>query len=113
MSKFDDAIDLYKSSIAEAGLAAPDDTLLTAVAKGLGPSIYLVDASKVSCSDSTETDRVKANFLIKKMGLTDGANLDAAIKAVCDQMGSSNRSKYRAVFYYLLVKNLGLESQYA
>ena len=57
MSKFDDAIDLYKSSMAEAGIAAADDTLLTAVAKGLGPSIYLVDASKVSCSDSTETER--------------------------------------------------------
>ncbi len=112
MSKFDDALALYKSSMSDIGQSA-DDALLTAVAKGLGPSIYLKDASTVSCSDSTETDRVKNNFLIGKMGCTDGADLNAAIKAVCDQMGSGNKSKHRAVFYYLLVKQLGLESKYA
>ena len=112
MSKFDEALDKYKSAMSEIGAAA-DETLLTAVAKGLGPSIYLKDASTVSCSDQGEKDRVKNNFLIKKMELTDGPNLDAAINAVCDQMGSGNRSKHRAVFYYLLVKQLGLESKYA
>jgi hypothetical protein len=112
MSKFDDALVLYKSSMSDIGQSA-DDALLTAVAKGLGPSIYLKDASMVSCSDSTETDRVKNNFLIGKMGCTAGPDVDAAIKAVCDQMGSSNKSKHRAVFYYLLVKQLGLESKYA
>jgi hypothetical protein len=50
--------------------------------------------------------------LIKKMGLADGANLDAAVKTVCDQMGSANRTKHRAVFYYLLVENLGLQGKY-
>ena len=113
MSKFDEALDKYRSSMSDVGLPAPDDALLTAVAKGLGPSIYLADASKVSCSDKTETDRVKNNFLIGKLGCPDGDNLDAAIKAVCSQMGSSNTSKHRAVFYYLLVKQLGLESKYA
>jgi hypothetical protein len=67
----------------------------------------------VSCSDQTEKDRVKANFLIKKHGLEDSAALDAAINTVCDAFGSSNRSKHRALFYYMLVKNLGLESKYA
>ena len=113
MSKFDEALDKYRSSMSDLKLAAPDDALLTAVAKGLGPSIYLTDASKVSCSDQSEKDRVKTNFLINKMGLTDGANLDAAVNAVCDLMGSSNPSKHRAIFYYLLVKQLGLESKYA
>ena len=112
MSKFDEALDKYKGAMSDIGATA-DEALLTAVAKGLGPSIYLADASMVSCSDQTEKDRVKNNFLIKKLGLTDGPNLDAAVKAVCDQMGSSNRSKHRAVFYYLLVKQLGLESKYA
>lgn len=112
MSKFDEALDKYKSAMSGLGVGA-DDVLLTAVAKGLGPSIYLPDASMVSCSDQTEKDRVKNNFLIKKLGCTDGADLDAAVSAVCDQMGSGSRSKHRAVFYYLLVKKLGLESKYA
>ncbi len=112
MSKFDEALEKYKSAMSEMGASA-DDALLTAVAKGLGPSIYLTDASMVSCSDQSEKDRVKNNFLIKKLGCTDGADLDAAVSAVCDKMGSSNRSKHRAVFYYLLVKQLGLESKYA
>lgn len=114
MSKFDEALELYKSSMSEIGLPAPDAALLTSVTKGLGPSIYLADASKVSCSEKSETDRLKKNFLISKLGCTDGENLDVAIKTVCDLMGgSSNKSKYRAVFYYLLVKQLGLETKYA
>ncbi len=112
MSKFDEALDKYKGSLSDIGANA-DETLLTAVAKGLGPSIYLADASMVSCSDKTEKDRVKNNFLIKKLGCTDSTTLDDAVNAVCDQLGSSNRSKHRAVFYYLLVKQLGLESKYA
>ena len=112
MSKFDEALDKYKNALSDISVSS-DDTLLTAVAKGLGPSIYLADASTVSCSDQTEKDRVKNNFLIKKLGCTDSADLDAAVNAVCDKMGSSNRSKHRAVFYYLLVKQLGLESKYA
>ena len=113
MSKFDEALDMYKSSMSELGLPAPDDALFTSVTKGLGPSIYLVDASKVSCADKTETDRLKNNFLISKLGCADSAELDAAIKTVCELMGTGNKTKYRAVFYYLLVKQLGLESKYA
>ncbi|MEL6391048.1 MAG: DUF2853 family protein, partial [Bacteroidota bacterium] len=86
--------------------------LLTKVAKGLGPSIYNADSSKVSSSDKSELDRVKANFLIKKLGESDGAHLDDAISAVVDQIGSSEKNKYRAVFYYLLTKKLGKEAVY-
>ena len=57
-------------------------------------------------------DRVKANFLIKKLGLADGPALDAAIKEVCEAMGSANRNKYRALFYAALVKKFGKESVY-
>jgi hypothetical protein len=115
MSKFDEAMSKYKEALGGAqGLTGGvNEALLTKVAKSLGPSIYLPDASMVSCSDQTELDRVKNNFLIKKLGLADGAKLDNAVKAVCDQMGSGNRSKHRAVFYYLLVENLGLQSKYA
>ena len=112
MSKFVEAVTLYKAEMDKLGLGY-DEGLLTAVAKGLGPSIYNADSSKVSSADKTEVDRVKTNFLIKKLGLADGPALDAGIKAVVDQLGSSNRNKYRAMFYYLLVKHFGKESVYA
>lgn len=112
MSKFAEAIETYKAQVAELGLDISED-LLTKVAKGLGPSIYNADSSKVSGSDAAETDRVKTNFLIKKLGLTDGPELDAAIAEVMGQMGSSNRNKYRAVVYALLTKKFGKESIYA
>jgi hypothetical protein len=114
MSKFDDLLEKYKESLSSArDVSSTNEGLLTLVAKGLGPSIYLDDASRVSCSDQTELDRVKQNFLIKKLGLDDGPALDAAIAEVCDQMGSANRNKYRAVFYYLLVLKFGKEAIYA
>ena len=114
MSKFVEAMDMYKSALTETlKISDFDETLLTAVAKGLGPSIYNADSSLVSCSDKTEKDRVKNNFLIKKLGLEDSAALDTAIDEVCEIFGSANRSKHRAIFYYLLVKKMGQEAFYA
>jgi hypothetical protein len=112
MSKFDDLIATYQGEAQKIGVSV-DSELLSKVTKGLGPSIYNADSAKVSCSDQAELDRVKANFLIKKLGLADGAQLDDAIKEVCETFGSSNRNKYRALFYYLLVKKFGKEAQYA
>jgi Protein of unknown function (DUF2853) len=112
MSKFDEAVELYTASANDLGLDVSAE-LVTKVAKGLGPSIYNADSSKVSCSDQSEMDRVKTNFLIGKLGLSDGPELDAAIKEVCDAMGSSNANKYRALFYAMLVKKFGKESVYA
>lgn len=105
MSKFVEAMDKYKAFLDGEGIAYDVDAL-TAVAKGLGPSIYLADASLVSCSDQTELDRVKNNYVINKLGLADGPNVDAAIATVCAKMKSATR-KHRAVFYYLLKAELG------
>jgi hypothetical protein len=114
MSQFDDLLLKYKEQLGTTrDIEGVDETLLTAITKSLGPSIYNDDSSRVSCSDQTELDRVKKNFLIGKLGLEDGPELDAAMQTVCEQMGSSNRNKFRAIFYYLLVKNLGLESKFA
>jgi len=112
MSKFVEAVELYKKEMTKLGMEY-DEALLTKVAKGLGPSIYNLDASKVSTSDKSEMDRVKTNFLIKKLGMTDAPELDEAVKAVGEKMGKSNRNKYRAIFYYLLVKHFGAEAKYA
>ncbi len=112
MSKLQEKIDLYQSEVEKLGLGL-DAELLAAVTKGLGPSIYKVDAEKVSSSDKKELATVKKNFLIKKLGLEDGDALDAAIEAAIEKIGKSNRNKYRAIFYTILVENLGMQSVYA
>ncbi|MCB0287295.1 MAG: DUF2853 family protein [Calditrichaeota bacterium] len=112
MSKFDEALERYQGEMSKLGIKCDVD-LLKKVAKGLGPSIYNEDSSKVSCSDKEELARVKNNFLLKKLGMKDSPALDAAIQDVCQQLGSANRNKFRAMFYYLLVKKLGKESFYA
>lgn len=112
MSKFDEAIETYQGLLSDLNIKI-DATLLIAVTKGLGPSIYNADSSKVSSSDPEELARVKNNFLIGKLGMTDGTDLDDAISGVIEQLGTSSRNKYRAVFYALLVMRLGKESFYA
>ena len=112
MSKLDEKIATYVAEAKKLNLSL-DEKLIAAVAKGLGPSIYNADAETVSSSDQAELDRVKTNFLIKKLGLKDGAELDNAIAEVVEQIGKSNRNKYRALVYALLVKKFKKESVYA
>jgi len=107
MSKFDDAIEAYKSDLTDLKVKI-DDMLLKNITKALGPSIYLKNASLVSCSDQSELDRIKANFLVGKLGMTDNAEMDQAIKTVCEQYKATH--KKRAVFYYLLVTTLKKET---
>lgn len=112
MSKKVEKIALYSKSAKELGLNLSDD-LIIKVTTGLGPSIYKKDAETVSCSDSSELDTVKKNFLQKKLGLTaSDTDMDNAIKKACEAMGSSNRNKYRALFYALLTKEFGKEEIY-
>ena len=113
MSKLDEKIGKYTEACEKLGLDLSAD-LVEKVTRALGPSIYNADAESVSCSDPDELARVRENFLKKKLGLSDNDDtLDAAIKEVCEAMGTSNRNKYRALFYALLVKKFGKESAYA
>ena len=112
MSKLDEKIAQYTDAAKTLGLGL-DEAFIAKVTGSLGPSIYNKDAETVSCSDSSELETVKKNFLIKKLGLEDSDALDTAIKSVCEKMGSSNRNKYRALFYALLAKEFGKESIYA
>jgi len=111
MSKFDEKMEKYTASFKKLGISY-DAGLFEKVTKGLGPSIYKADAESVSCSQESELVTVKKNFLMKKLGCADGPKLDAAITTVCEKLGKSNRNKYRAQFYYLLVKEMGKESVY-
>lgn len=112
MSKRDDLIAVYAADLQEKCGVTPNMELLTKVVIGCGPSIYNADAATVAGSQQAELDTVKNNFLIKKLGLADSADLDAGIDAVMEKYGRSNRSKYRAVVYYLLAVHFGKESIY-
>jgi len=112
MSKRDDLIVKYATDLKEKCNTTPDMDFLRKVTIGCGPSIYNRDSSTVSASDPSELATVKNNFLIKKLGLSDGPALDKAIDAVMDQYGRSTPAKYRAVVYYLLAKHFNKESVY-
>jgi len=112
MSKRDELIVKYAADLKDKCGVTPDMDLLTKVTIGCGPSIYNADSSTVAGSDQKELDTVKNNFLIKKLGLKDSPDLDKAIDAVIEQYGRSNKSKYRAVVYYLLAKHFKKEAIY-
>ena len=87
-----------------------DDALVQALSKNYAIVMRKKDTASVACTDPAELDRVRTNFLKKKLGLTDDdAKLDKAIKEVCDEM-SATRIKSRITFYYLLAKKYGKES---
>ncbi|PRX37201.1 Protein of unknown function [Meinhardsimonia xiamenensis] len=112
MGRRDELIQKYAEDLRTKCGVTPDMDLLTKVTIGCGPSIYDPDASTVAATQPGELETVKNNFLIKKLGLPDGPELMDAINAAIDTYGRSERNKYRAVLYYLLVKHFGKESVY-
>ena len=112
MGKRDDLIAKYAADLQEKCGMTPDMDLLTKVTIGCGPSIYNDDASTVAGSDTEELQRIADGFLKKKLGLPDGPELMGGIQKAIETYGRSNRSKYRAVMYYLLTKHFGKEAAY-
>ena len=112
MSKRDELIAKFASDLKDKCGMTPDMDLLTKITIGCGPSIYNADASTVSGTDKSELETVKKSFLMKKLGLADGANLDTAIASVMETYGKSNRNKHRPVVYYMLTKHFGKEAVY-
>lgn len=112
MSKRDDLIAKYAKDLEDKCGEKPDMDFLRKVTIGCGPSIYNPDSSIVSSSDKSELERVKQNYLIKKLKLDDSPELDAGIKSVIEKYGKSNRNKHRAVVYYLLAKHFKKEAIY-
>lgn len=92
--------------------ANADESLVEAIFNSLKLVHENKDAMLVGCTDDSELQTVKRNFLIKKLGLDDSPALDAAITDVCGQM-SDDRQKQRITFYYLLTKKFGKESAYS
>lgn len=86
-----------KKAVNEAAVAGLEKTYRLVLSKP--------DTRFVACSDQAELERVRDNFLKKKLGLK-GDDLDDAVKSVCETMKAS-RSKSRLTFYYLLAEHYG------
>tara|TARA_R110002049_G_scaffold117332_2_gene270425 strand:+ start:1415 stop:1756 length:342 start_codon:yes stop_codon:yes gene_type:complete len=112
MGKRDEWIAKYAEDLKTKCGMTPDMDLLTKVTIGCGPAIYNADAQTIAASQESELELVKNNFLIKKLGLSDGPNLMDGIKQVIATYGQSERNKYRAVVYYMLTKHFSKESVY-
>lgn len=113
MSRRDDLIAKYADDLRNKCQIEPDMALLKKVTIGCGPAIYDPDAELVAASQKDELERVERNFLIKKLGCYESPELMQVIDQVIDTYGRSNPSKFRAVVYYMLVKQFGKEHVYA
>lgn len=81
---------------------AVNEAALTGLAKTYALVMSKADTRYVACTDAVELGRVRENFLKKKLGLKSAdAELDAAIKAICEAM-KADKTKSRITFYYLL-----------
>lgn len=112
MGKRDDLIAQYADDLRKKCGMEPDMDLLRKVTIGCGPAIYDNDAQTVAASQPAELETIKRNFLIKKLALKDGPELQDGIHKVIEIYGKSERNKYRAVIYYMLTRHFGRESIY-
>ena len=85
-----------------------DDGIIAGIVRYCGIALQKRDSSLVSFSDTKETDRVRENYLKKKLGLTHSDDkLNAAIADVGTRMKGEN-FKNRVTVYYLLAAHFGL-----
>ena len=112
MTKREELIAKYADDLRVKCQVEPDMDLLTKVTIGCGPAIYDADGETIAASDPAELDRVRQNFLIRKLGLSDGPALAEALDAVIDTYGRAERQKYRAVVYYLLTVHFRKQAVY-
>lgn len=106
MNKREERVAKYAADLEKLGLTV-DDGLLDRCVAACGPSIYNDDSEVVAGTDPEELARVRKNFVGKHLGINDDATADAGIAAAIEKYGRSNRSKYRAVLYYLLSRHFG------
>ncbi len=85
--------------------------LIEKIVKRLGIANQSVDASNVAATDPSEVERLKKNFVIKKLEQPDNAATDKAIADALLKM-KPHRLKQRGAVYYLLTVHFGKESVY-
>ena len=85
---------------------APDanDGIIAGIVRYCGIALQKRDSSLVALSNAKETERVRENFLKKKLGvIKSDAVLDKAIAAVAERM-KADRTRNRVTVYYLLAE---------
>jgi hypothetical protein len=81
-----------------------DETAVSGIVKYLGIALRNRDSALVSGTDPKEVERVRDNFLKKKLGLTETDDkLDASIQSVLGKL-KADRTKSRVTVYYLLAE---------
>lgn len=85
-----------------------NDKAVQGIVKYLGIALKSsTDAALVSCSSKEELERVRENFMKKKLKLSQpDAELDKILKGVCDQM-KADKTKARVTFCYLVAEKTG------
>lgn len=105
--------DIQEHKAAVAKYAKVNTAALDKMAKTYALVLNNKDSQFVACGDEGEKATVRANFLKKKLGLTNSdADLDAAIESVCATM-KDDRLKSRLAFYYLLAEKFGKLGMFA
>eukprot|EP01037_Dinobryon_pediforme_P016817 gene16817-16998_t len=87
-----------------------DPAKIAVIRKYLGIALQKRDSSLVASSDPTELARIRDGFAKKKLGLSDDAAIETALKNVSEKM-KGDRSKSRICFYYLLAEETGTLSK--
>jgi Protein of unknown function (DUF2853) len=84
-----------------------DDAKIKSIIKYIGIGMKTNDGQMVACSSKEELERVRDGWMKKKLAMTGtDAELDKAIKSVCDTM-KGDKNKSRVAFYYLLADKGG------
>ena len=112
MNQRDKLIIKYEKDLKEKFNIEPEMDLLRKVTIACGPAIYNRDSATISSSEESELERVKENFLRKKLQLSDDLDFDTPLNSILETYGRTNRTKYRVVVYYLLVKHFSKEDAY-
>ena len=112
MGKRDDLIAKYAEELQQKCGVTPDMDLLAKVTIGCGPAIFNEATSTLSATQPEDVMALKNNFLIKKLGLSDGPELRDAIEAVLETYKAPEGQAYRAVVHYLLTRHFGRETQF-
>jgi hypothetical protein len=90
-----------------------DEKAIAGIVRYCGIALQKRDSSLVSFTDKEEVERVRANYLKKKLALTNpDAELDQAMKAVADKM-KGDHTRNRVTVYYLLAEHFGKLSAFA
>jgi hypothetical protein len=90
-----------------------DEKAIAGIVRYCGIALHKRDSALVALADKEEAARVRANFLKKKLALTNSdAELDKAIADVAAKM-KGDRTKNRVTIYYLLADHFGKLSTFA